>query len=141
MASMTQYQKLILARKLVITSLAIAWLTPVLVAFLPWSICEPVINDFGITNISPMLKYWFVMAASVSGMIGCIFIYLLFDTKGKLRIMTATGIYHIFLGVVLLTRGLGFLADRLVVIWDSSFCIIVGIVIILLANIKRTYTE
>lgn len=133
-----QNQKIQLARRIFLIAFSIAWLTPVAVAFLPWSISEKIIQDFvGITvNFTPILKYWFVMAAMISGMIGCIFIYLLFDTQNKLKIMAFMGVFHIILGIVLLTRGLLLKADSLIVIWDSSFCIIAGICITILSLIK-----
>ena len=133
-----QTSKLHLAQRIFLIAFSIAWLTPILVAFLPWSLSGKIIQDFvGISVIfTPILKYWFVMAAMISGMVGCIFIYLLFDTQNKLKIMTFMGGFHILLGIVLLTRGLLFNAEPLIVIWDSSFCIIAGASIIALARIK-----
>ena len=130
-------KKLLLARRLILLALSVAWLTPVGIVFLPWSLCEPIIKDFGISvEMVPMLKYWFVMSGAISGMLGCCFLWLLRSTDEKLKLLTVAGVAHIFLAVVLLTRGLSFGADSLVVIWDSSFCFMAGIVLILLAVIS-----
>jgi len=120
--------------RVVLVALAIAWLTPVVVAFLPWSITENFLEGYGFTmQFDPLMKYWFVMAAMISGAVGAAFVYLLYKTDEKLGIIVFAGWFHVVLGMVLLIRGISLDAPLLIVVWDSVFCVMAGAVVLALS--------
>ncbi|AQT67032.1 hypothetical protein STSP2_00170 [Anaerohalosphaera lusitana] len=123
--------KLKLAVQIVLIALSAAWLTPAAVIFLPWAWFEPVIKDYGIAgNPSPLQKYWFVMAGAISGFAGGVIISLVKRVEEKIHFVKAVAYFHIGLAVILLTRGLGLNAPVEIVLWDSFFCALTGLVLL-----------
>lgn len=131
---MTRKIKPVIVLRIVLISLAIAWLTPLIVTFLPWKLTERVLVDYGFSQpFEPILRYWFVMASLLSGIVGSMFVYLLFNTEEKIKISLTMGFVHIFIGLVLFIRGMLWSMSFLVLVWDMVFCLLVGLSLVFLS--------
>ncbi len=130
------------ALRLILMVMAVAWLTPIIVAFIPWNLSEEILREYIPSKpLAPILKYWFVMASLLSGFVGGVLVYLLYNTLEKLRMVLFVGFFHILLALILLIRGLLWKVSLVIVLWDSSFCFIVGAIAVVLSLIQMRLIE
>ncbi len=124
------YSKLL---KLILLTASLGWGISIFFVLLPWSVTTAVLNGLGAGTIpsDPMLNYWMRMAGGGFTMIGAIFAAILFNPRKYAVLLPLMACLSIAEGIILLVSGLSLGLSPLPFWGDSSFCLAVGIGILL----------
>ena len=112
---------------------AFGWGVSVLGTFGPWPAAECALQGLGAGPIpeDPMLDYWFRMATGAFTMIGVLFLLAGWDPSRFQNLIPPLAILMILEGLLLLVHGLRLGLRPFPFYGDTSFCISVGLGILL----------
>jgi hypothetical protein len=114
------------------------WIISVFGIFMPWSFVARQLTELGAQNLpqDPMLNYWLRMTAGAYSFIGLGFLVLSFKPRQHLGVIRFAAVFLIVEGLILGTAGLILKLFPIPYCVDSSFCIVIGIGILLSARQK-----
>jgi hypothetical protein len=115
--------------KLILLVAAFGWGISILGVILPWSVATAGLYGLGAGEIpnDPMLNYWLRMAGGGFTMIGAIFAVILIAPKKYAVLIPLMAWLSIAEGIILLVSGLRLGLPPFPFSGDTSFCICVGI--------------
>lgn len=126
-------RKFFLLRLFLVTG-AFGWGVSVLMIVAPWGIAAEALYGLGAAKIQycPMLDYWLRMAAGAFTMIGILFAISAVKPEKYRVLIPILGYLNIFEGLILLTYGVKLGLRPFPFYSDTSFCILIGLGIVLL---------
>lgn len=114
--------------KIILFISAFGWGISVIGTFLPWTIVEDILSNFGCNKIDqePMIDYWFRMTTGGFSFIGFIFLVVAFNPEKYKNIINLLGYFMICEGGLLLFHGLRLSLQPFPFFGDVFFCIFCG---------------
>jgi hypothetical protein len=118
---------------------AFGWGISILGVFLPWSSAREALIGLGATDIplDPMLNYWLRMAAGGFFIIGVMFGVAAWNPEKYQVIIPLLGWLSILEGIILTTHGLILGLQPFPFYGDISFCLFIGIGIVILQQSQK----
>jgi len=136
-------KKYLLLLRVLLISAAVAWGVSLAGLVVPWSMVEKELAGMGATLPMDdiMVQYWLKMAAAVYTLMGCFFIIVAVWPLKYRQVIKLIGLMHVVLSVVFLLNGLILGVDGIPLYVDVSFCLFVGVGILVLSRSLRDMTK
>lgn len=114
------------------------WIISLFGIFMPWSFVARQLTELGAQQLpdDPMLNYWLRMTAGAFSFIGLAFLALSLRPERFMTVIRFAAIFMIVEGMILATVGLALKLFPIPFCVDSSFCLVIGIGILLSARQK-----
>ncbi|NLH18371.1 MAG: hypothetical protein GX455_17490 [Phycisphaerae bacterium] len=126
----------IMVLRILLVCAGFGWVISVFGVFMPWSFVAKQLTELGAQNLpnDPMLNYWLRMTAGAFSFIGLAFFALSLRPQAYLPVIRFAAVFLIVEGVILGTAGLVLELFPIPYCVDSSFCLVIGIGILLSAR-------
>jgi hypothetical protein len=138
-ADLDKTKRTILLLRILLLAGAFGWGISILGVFMPWHAVVTQLEGLGTQNISsdPMLNYWLRMTSGAFAFIGLLFLICAFNLRKYFILLPLLGFFMIAEGLILLTFGLVLKLNILPFIVDVTFCILIGIGILIAGHLSK----